>query len=273
MDCEQVRQRYAGKAPQEWERLCSTPIMRIEYMITTHILNRSLPKNGVILDAGSGPGRYALDLARKGYRVIMFDLVHEMLQFGHEKIAEANLQEKINLVEGNIVSLPYKENSFDAVISLGAPLSHITDPQARFSAVTEIARVVKPDGQVLLTCLSRLAGYRSMVFWLQQHPEYYQQQLATEYRTSGIVDGAQVWYTFAAGELEELAQDAGLRIIDRVGCESLANHLPVESLEQLEADEQYWPAWKEILLETCNEPSIIGISNHLLVVAGKPTVA
>ena len=273
MDFERVRQRYAGKAIQEWERLCSTPIMRIEYMITTHCMNRYLPKNGLVLDAGSGPGRYAVDLARKGYRVVMFDLLGEMLQLGQQKVTEAKMQEKVMLVEGNIVTLPYKENSFDAVISLGAPLSHITGSQARTSAVAEIARVVKQGGQVFLTGMTRLTSYRGAIFWLKQHPEFFEQIVTTDYRACGIMDGSQVWYTFQTGELEGLAKRAGLQVIDQVGCEGLANHLPVENLEQIEANQRYWPAWKEILLETCNEPSIIGISNHLLVVACKPAEA
>ena len=269
MDTEHVRQRYAGKAAQEWERLCSTPIMRIEYMITTHYLNRYLPKSGWVLDAGSGPGRYAVDLARKGYRVVMLDLLHEMLLLGQEKAAEANIQEKVIPVEGNIVSLPYPEARFEAVISLGAPLSHITDAQARARAVQEFTRVVKPDGLVFLTGMSRLACYRSSVFWLKQHPEFFEQLITADYRASGIMDGSQVWYNFAPGELEGLAKHAGLQVIDRVGCEGLANHLPVENLEQIEGDERYWPVWKEMLLETANDPSVIGISNHLLVVACK----
>ncbi len=269
MDFEHIRQRYAGKAIQEWERLCSTPIMRIEYMITTHFLNRYLPNIGLILDAGSGPGRYTVDLVRKGYRVVMFDLLHEMLQLGQKKAAETKIREKVMIVEGNIVALPYKDNTFDAVISLGAPLSHITDTQERTRAVVEIARVVKHGGQVFLTGLARLASYRGVVYWLKHHPEFFEQIMTADYRACGIVDGSQVWYNFATGELEGLAKCAGLQVIDRVGCEGLANHLPIENLEQIEIDERYWPVWKEILLETCNEPSIIGISNHLLLVACK----
>jgi len=269
MDFEQIRQRYAGKATQEWERLCSTPIRRIEYMITTHFLDRYLPSIGLILDAGSGPGRYTVDLVRKGYRVVMFDLLPEMLQLGQQKVVEAKMQEKVMLVEGNIVTLPYKDNSFDAVISLGAPLSHITDSQARSRAVADIARVVKHGGQVFLTGMTRLAFYRSVVYWLKHHPELFEQIMTADDRACGVVDGSQVWYNFDTEELEGLAKCAGLQVIDRVGCEGLANHLPVENLEQIEANEQYWPVWKEILIETCNEPSIIGISNHLLVVACK----
>ena len=39
-----VRARYAGKASQEWERLTTTPIRRIEYLITSHWLQRYLPR-------------------------------------------------------------------------------------------------------------------------------------------------------------------------------------------------------------------------------------
>jgi hypothetical protein len=86
-------------------------------------------------------------------------------------------------------------------------------------------------------------------------------------RARGIVHGSHTWYTFAAGELEDLVQSAGLEIVDRVGCEGLAAHLPIEHLEQLETDSKRGAFWRDLLRETCNEPTIIGMSNHLLVVA------
>lgn len=265
LDLEQIRQRYAGKAVQEWERLLSTPIMRIEYLITTSCLERHLPGTGLILDAGSGPGRYAIDLAQKGYQVVMYDLLDEMLQLGQEKVTESGMGEQVKFVEGDIASLPYHNDTFDAVISLGAPISHITDPSARSSVVAEMSRVVKPSGKVILTGMARTACYRAAIFWFKQHPEFFEQITTDNFHSRGIMDGSQVWYNFAPGELEKLAESYGLQVIDRVGCEGLANHLPAENLEQIEANERYWPVWKEILLETCNEPSIIGISNHLMV--------
>ena len=266
---EQIRLRYAGKAIQEWERLLSTPIMRIEYLITFYCLERYLPRTGLILDAGSGPGRYAIDLAKKGYHVVMYDLLHEMLQLGQQKVADAEVGKQVKLVEGDIANLPYQDNIFDAVISLGIPISHILDSFVRSSAISEMSRVVKPGGKVFLTGMARTACYRGAVFWLKQHPEFFEQISTTDFRSKGIMDGSQVWYNFAPGELDELAESHGLQVIDRVGCEGPANHLPVENLEQIEADERYWPVWREILLKTCNEPSIIGISNHLLVIACK----
>jgi ubiquinone/menaquinone biosynthesis C-methylase UbiE len=265
---ERIRQEYAGKATSEWERLHSTPITRIEHLITVHCLERYLPGKGLILDAGSGPGRYAIHLARRGYRIVAFDLVREMLEFARDKLAKAEVgAQAVCLAEGNIASLPYADGAFGSVISLGAPLSHIIDLQARSSAVAEMARVVKPGGVVLITGLTRLAGYRSCVYW----PCWplFDQRLDAKVRASGIVHGSHTWYTFATGELEDLVQSVGLEIVDRIGCEGLAAHLPIEHLEQLETDPKRGAFWRDLLLETCNDPTIIGISNHLLVVARK----
>ena len=75
MVLEQIRQEYTGTVVSEWERLHSKPIRRIEYLINRHCLDRYLPGKGLVLDAGSGPGRHAIDLAQQGYHVVVFDLV------------------------------------------------------------------------------------------------------------------------------------------------------------------------------------------------------
>lgn len=268
MDQTEVKSRYAGKTEIEWNRLTASPIGRVEYMITHHSLERHLSSSNWILDVGNGPGRYAIDLANKGFHVFMFDLLLEMLRFGQTKIAEAGMDQRVTPVAGDMVALPYPSNTFDAVISLGAPLSHLTVANLRGTAVAEMVRVVKPGGTVFLTGLSRLACYRGAVFWLK-NPTFFEQIIQPEYRANGIQLGSQRWYNFAPGELEGLAQSSGLQLVDRVGCEGLANHLPLENLEQVESNPEYWAAWKEILLETCREPSVIGISNHFLVVGRK----
>jgi ubiquinone/menaquinone biosynthesis C-methylase UbiE len=198
----------------------------------------------------------------------MFDLVAEMLRLARGKAGEAKVaRHLLGFVEGDITWLPFHDRAFDAVISLGAPLSHLTEAQARSQALAEMARVVKPEGWIFITGLMRLAFYRSAAYWADW--EFFDRLVSPASQKSGLVRGSHEWYGFASGELEALVQEAGLRIVDRIGCEGLAAQLPLEHLAQIEADPNRWPVWKEALLRTCNDPTIIGVSNHLLVVARK----
>ena len=65
----QVRAAYSMSPAGEWDRLVSGAQSRLEYLITSHALQRHLPTPGDsahVLDAGGGPGRYTIDLARRG---------------------------------------------------------------------------------------------------------------------------------------------------------------------------------------------------------------
>jgi len=61
-------------AEGEWKRLLHDPYRRLEFIVTMHFLDEYLPRKGVVLDAGGGPGRYGIELAKKGYDVVLFDL-------------------------------------------------------------------------------------------------------------------------------------------------------------------------------------------------------
>jgi 2-polyprenyl-3-methyl-5-hydroxy-6-metoxy-1,4-benzoquinol methylase len=69
-----VREWYDTKADYEWERLFQDAYHKLEFIVHMHFLEKYLPKEGLILDAGGGPGRYTIELAKKGYNVILLDL-------------------------------------------------------------------------------------------------------------------------------------------------------------------------------------------------------
>ena len=66
-----VKDFYTKKVRDEWRRLVKDAYHRLEFDTTLHYLDKYLPPHGLILDAGGGPGRYTLELAKKGYEVVL----------------------------------------------------------------------------------------------------------------------------------------------------------------------------------------------------------
>ena len=71
---------YSASVSGEWKRLVKDPFHELEFLTTFSFLKKYLPKNGLILDARGGPGRYTIELAKLDYDVILFDLVAEHLE-------------------------------------------------------------------------------------------------------------------------------------------------------------------------------------------------
>jgi 2-polyprenyl-3-methyl-5-hydroxy-6-metoxy-1,4-benzoquinol methylase len=105
-----------------------------------------VPGGARVLDAGCGSGKMALPLARAGYRVTGLDLVREGLR-------EIQGRGAIDLVTGDVRSLPFKEESFDAVVCYDV-LQHLLEPE-RSRAAEEIKRVLVPGGRAFIEAFGR----------------------------------------------------------------------------------------------------------------------
>jgi demethylmenaquinone methyltransferase/2-methoxy-6-polyprenyl-1,4-benzoquinol methylase len=73
------------------------------------------------------------------------DLSPAMLAVGRAKVERAGLGDRIRLVEGDALDLPYPDESFDGAV-VGFGLRNMTDVRR---AVAEMRRVVRPGGRVL----------------------------------------------------------------------------------------------------------------------------
>ncbi|MHA1581909.1 MAG: hypothetical protein ACTSYM_05400 [Candidatus Baldrarchaeia archaeon] len=68
--------------------------------------------------------------------------------------------------------------------------------------------------------------------------------------------------------MKQLFESKGVETVDMAACEGLSAHLQEETNELYE-DKEKWERWVEIILQTCNDPSIIGVSEHILYVGRK----
>jgi SAM-dependent methyltransferase len=122
-------------------------------MLTVDFTRFPVTRGQRVLDLGCGGGRHAFELYRRGAHVVAFDhSAEELAEVATMFLAmglsgEAPDGAQAQVVQGDVLSLPFPDDSFDAVIAAEV-LEHIPDDER---AMSEIARVVRPGGRVAVT--------------------------------------------------------------------------------------------------------------------------
>ena len=153
-----------------------------------------------VLDVGSGGGLIAEPLARLGARVTGIDA-------GEKNVAVASAHAKgqglaIDYRFASTADLVAARESFDAVLSLEV-VEHVAD---RAAFVADCARLVEPDGLLILATLNRTA--KSFLFGI----------VAAEYVLRWLPRGTHDWNRFVRPS--ELAGDlrrAGMKLTELMG--------------------------------------------------------
>jgi demethylmenaquinone methyltransferase/2-methoxy-6-polyprenyl-1,4-benzoquinol methylase len=110
------------------------------------VANLRLPPQALVLDVAAGTGAITRLLEHRGARVIAFDQSIEMLGVARQRGATA--------VRGTAEHLPFRDTSFEAV-TFGYLLRYV-DPSV---AMAELARVLKPNGEVGMVEFGRPRGF------------------------------------------------------------------------------------------------------------------
>jgi SAM-dependent methyltransferase len=269
-----VRVAFDRDPELEWQRLEIFPRSRLEYTIVSAALARHLPtpdRTACILDAGGGPGRYTVALARAGYPVTLLDLSPRLLDRARRHIGEAEpaMQRNVTaIVEGSITDLSrFPDGHFAAVLCLGGVLSFLLDATSRCNAIAELTRVIRPGGLLFLSVLNRFGGLRGMLEEpaLVARVEAVQSLAATGISILELLQVPAYWYL--PREVDSLLEGAGLVIERRYGIHGIVAHLSGDTLGAVMDDPEQWRVWRDLLISTSDEPSVVGISYHLLTVA------
>jgi demethylmenaquinone methyltransferase / 2-methoxy-6-polyprenyl-1,4-benzoquinol methylase len=84
-------------------------------------------------------------------KMVGLDFSQNMLDYGAQKIKQLNLDKQIELIQGNAMSLPFDDNTFDYA-TIGFALRNVPDLE---QVIREMQRVVKPGGLVVSLELSK----------------------------------------------------------------------------------------------------------------------
>ncbi|GAL34034.1 biotin synthesis protein bioC [Vibrio maritimus] len=249
----------------EHSRLTRQYIAQLEYDTTMHLLNGYLGKGKDVCELGAATGRYSLEFASQGCNVTAVELVPDQVRILKENALKQGLV--LDVYEGNACHVPFIEDeSQDLCVILG-PLYHLKTVHERQQAIQEAKRILKPGGVLAIAYISKffVAGLFAQRFSHLITPE-----VLDELNSKGTVscDEAdsffQVGYFASPGEMETLVTQSGFSILLHAATDSFSRYLDsgVNSL----TPSQY-QAWLSYHLSTCLEPSLLGASNHGLVLA------
>ena len=106
-----------------------------------------------LIDLGTGTAQIPIELAgrRTGCRILAVDLAGEMLKLARRNVAEAAVEETVEIEQVDAKALPWDDGQFDGVIS-NSIIHHIAEPAG---VLDEMVRVLKPGGMLFVRDLVR----------------------------------------------------------------------------------------------------------------------
>ncbi len=272
MDTTAVGAYYAAFRDREWQRLERDEGV-VEFEVTTAMLTRHLPASGRILDIGGGPGRYATWLADRGYRVTLADLSPELLDVARARLsydpAHPGAIDEITEADARDLSR-WPDQSFDAVLSLG-PFYHLTAPDDRDRAAFEIARVVRPDGVVFVALMPWLGFVRRTIFVADERRHLADPAFVAALRDHGVfTNDVPERFTHGYGvrpaEVVPFFESYGFATRTFVSTHGFANGIESALVQMRLSDPDAYAAALELLIDTADDPGLLGLGGHLLYV-------
>lgn len=162
------------------------------------IRHAGIPQGAVVLDVGCGTGTLTLMAkaqAGETGQVYGIDAAPEMIAVARQKAAQQG--RRVDFQTGLIEALPFADASFDIVLS--SLMFHHLPPELKRSGLTEIYRVLKPGGRLLIIDMLRPATLMqhftltALVHHAATHDVYDLQPLMEQIGFENQQSGAMSW--------------------------------------------------------------------------------
>jgi ubiquinone/menaquinone biosynthesis C-methylase UbiE len=230
----------------------------VENYVDWELLKKYLPENkdAQILDAGGGTGRIAIPLAKMGYSVTLCDLSPRMLDVAKKKVLREGLSDGIEVLDCDIHKLRFPDESFDFVLCWDSG----TD------ARKELIRVAKKGGRISLFFNNK---WSSAIRRFGENPDF---SLALVQPSPSYLENEEGKHRIVTPhEAKELFEAEGIKVLDIYAVCGWSDVLgiPEEVRKSRDWDEMLLKQTTEMVLKLCKEPSVMGMSRHLVLYGEK----
>jgi ubiquinone/menaquinone biosynthesis C-methylase UbiE len=226
-------------------------------------IRKYIKPSDAVLDAGGGTAANAILMAQICSHVTLVDVSPRVLDYARLNIEAARLAHKIDVIEADISDLGrFKDESFNLVVCVGGAISYLKEKAV--DALGELVRVATAGSTLLVGCDSTYGLAR----WL-----------ANETESEGSLDAAievlrRGEYEAADGVFAKLYTPSELtQLVKSMGCEIVevaSTPILFDTWDQSSYPEEDRGRLKQLELELCVKPELVGMGHHLLCVATKP---
>jgi len=267
---------YDEYGEREWHRLDRDFFHRLEWEATIERLDANLPDpeaSARVLDVGGGAGRYSIRLADRGYDVVLAEPSGGQRDLAREKVAEYGVADRVEVHAGDLRTLGYRDDTFDATCCLGGPLSHVVDGDRRLAAAEGLRRVTAPGAPVFVSVMGLLgmvllsvqaaggddADALGAMPDLVADPDYTAEFRRRHPAAPHMADT----HFFRRREFVDLLERAGLAVREVAGLEGVASP---RGPDPDELDDAAKDAIREVNDRLRTDPTLADLSLHMLAV-------
>jgi ubiquinone/menaquinone biosynthesis C-methylase UbiE len=265
---DKVTEYYDLNAEMELDRL-SNPYSNVEFIINLYLMDKYFPKKGRVLDIGSGPGRYSIELAKKGYDVELLDISEKELDIASKLFEENDLAAKAFHVQSATDLRKFKDESFDAVLCMG-PMYHLHHESDRLEVLKEIKRILTPNGRGFVAYINTLGVMKASIF---ECPDVFDEELNLFHRhLSGNLalsheeSFTSAYFTTPAHALDEV-RASGLEVVSYAGSESFMSGMHLEMRELEKTD--FYDRYIKMACLSCEHAAYRDATEHLAIIVAK----
>lgn len=265
-DPDSVRRFFDEYGEEEWDRLAADPRGRVIFHVHRHYLEQFIRPGWRVLEAGAGPGRFTIELAKLGAAVTVADISPVQLRLNEAKVAEAGFG---GCIEGRRLlditdcsALPSER--FDAVVCYGSALGYARDRAG--DAMRGLLRVTRHGGYLLFSVSSRVIMHLPLLVEMARRGSL---EAVGRYLETGDDDQDQM-HCFLWSELRDLIESCGGEVVAASASNLMATVAGMEALQEIERDPAFWEAFLRWEVTLCQEPGVLDCGSHIIAVVRRP---
>lgn len=244
-------------------RLTRTRHGQLEFFTTMEYIHKYLKRGMKILEVGAGTGKYSITLAKEDYDVTAVELVKSNLG-----VLKRNAKgvKNIKAFQGDALDLSkFDDESFDMVLVLG-PLYHLYFKNDQLRAIDEALRVCKSSGVLMFAFIPvhnfvygyGMDGSVSVVDAIKEN-------FTEDFKPRQFPE--QGFTAFEIADFKKLFVGKRFKPVHMISTDSIIDL--EEDRKNFNMSDEEFEFFKKYHIATCENPTMQGLSYHLLYVGKK----